>query len=177
MTWKYWVSGPMLVPLVSTCHEIESTDYSSALAFLSGSKCAVTHSYSAPSSLSCHYFHRQVTKIILPGPDTPGGSVSSASTALIIIPAPPSESLSECPARVESWPHQIPGAGRCGGSFAWSQPRTEVTGQLALRLRCQLRQYLERRGTGGNKKRLHETFYSDAAHDAAVTGQRGTGLT
>lgn len=108
MTWKYWVSGPMLVPLVSTCHEIEFTDYSSALAFLSGSKCAVTHSYSAPS-LSCHYFHRQVTKIILPGPDTPGGS---ASTALIIIPAPPSESLSECPARVESWPHQIPGAGR-----------------------------------------------------------------
>lgn len=173
MTWKYWVSGPMLVPLVSTCHEIEFTDYSSALAFLSGSKCAVTHSYSAPS-LSCHYFHRQVTKIILPGPDTPGGS---ASTALIIIPAPPSESLSECPARVESWPHQIPGAGRCGGSFAWLQPRTEVTGQLALRLRCQLRQYLERRGTRGNKKRLHETFYSDAAHDAAVTGQRGTGLT
>ena len=53
----------------------------------------------------------------------------------------------------------------------------EVTGQLALRLRCQLRQYLERRGTRGNKKRLHETFYSDAAHDAAVTGQRGTGLT
>ena len=155
----------MLVPLVSTCHEIEFTDYSSALAFLSGSKCAVTHSYSAPS-LSCHYFHRQVTKIILPGPDTPGGS---ASTALIIIPAPPSESLSECPARVESWPHQIPGAGRCGGSFAWLQPRTEVTGQL--------RQYLERRGTRGNKKRLHETFYSDAAHDAAVTGQRGTGLT
>ena len=116
MTWKYWVSGPMLVPLVSTCHEIEFTDYSSALAFLSGSKCAVTHSYSAPS-LSCHYFHRQVTKIILPGPDTPGGS---ASTALIIIPAPPSESLSECPARVESWPHQIPGAGRCQ---MWGQLR------------------------------------------------------
>ena len=129
MTWKYWVSGPMLVPLVSTCHEIEFTDYSSALAFLSGSKCAVTHSYSAPSSLSCHYFHRQVTKIILPGPDTPGGSVSSA---LIIIPAPPSESLSECPARVESWPHQIPGAGRCGGSFAWLQPRTVVTGQTQM---------------------------------------------
>ena len=27
--------------------------------------------------------------------------------------------------------------------------------------------------TGGNKKRLHETFYSDASHDAAVTGSEG----
>ena len=49
---KYGVYEPMPDPLVTTCHEIEFIDYFSALAFLSGFKCAVTHSYSVPSSLS-----------------------------------------------------------------------------------------------------------------------------
>lgn len=69
-------------PLVTACHEIQFKDYSSALAFLSGFKCAVTHSYSVP--FLPLYFHRQVTKIIRPGHARGPGP----ATALIIIPGP-----------------------------------------------------------------------------------------